>query len=191
MASDAGADALKGERDIAKAKQLLKDAGYKGEKVVLIHATDIDIVTKLGLVTEGLLREMGINVDLRAMDWGTFLKRRASREPADKGGWNIFDTSFIGADLIDPAVNAPLRGNGDQAWFGWPRDDKIEALRSQWLEAPDLAAQQKIAHEIQEEAFDQVPYLSTGQFILPTAFRGNIEGIIDAPVPILWNVEKK
>jgi hypothetical protein len=29
-----------------------------------------------------------------------------------------------------------LRSNGDKAWFGWPKDDKIEELRAQWLVAP-------------------------------------------------------
>jgi len=191
MASEAGAEPLKGKRDIEKAKQLLKEAGYKGEKVVILHATDIEIVTKLGLVTDGLLRQMGVNVDLQAMDWGTLLKRRSSKEPIDKGGWNIFNTGFIGADMVDPAVNLPLRANGDSAWFGWFKDDKIEELRNQWFEAPDLAAQKKIAEAIQIEAFDQVPCLPTGQFILPTAFRSNIDGVIITPVIFLWNIEKK
>ncbi len=35
MASEAGADALKGKRDAAKAKALLKDAGYNGERIVM------------------------------------------------------------------------------------------------------------------------------------------------------------
>ena len=28
-----------------------------------------------------------------------------------------------------------LRANGDKAWFGWPSDDKLEELRTQWLKA--------------------------------------------------------
>jgi hypothetical protein len=31
----------------------------------------------------------------------------------------------------------------------------------------------------------------TGQFVAPTAYRKNLEGIIIAPVAFLWNVEKK
>src|SRR5260370_8199442 len=40
MASEAGADALKGKRDAAKAKALLKDAGYNGERIVMMTPTD-------------------------------------------------------------------------------------------------------------------------------------------------------
>jgi hypothetical protein len=31
----------------------------------------------------------------------------------------------------------------------------------------------------------------TGQFILPTAYRSNISGVIIAPMAFLWNVDKK
>jgi peptide/nickel transport system substrate-binding protein len=36
-----------------------------------------------------------------------------------------------------------------------------------------------------------VPYVPTGQFVAPTAYRKSLEGIIIAPVVFLWNVEKK
>jgi len=36
-----------------------------------------------------------------------------------------------------------------------------------------------------------VPVIPTGQFILPTAYRSNISGLIIAPINLLWNVEKK
>ena len=82
------------------------------------------------LVVADLLKKLGLNVDLQAMDWGTVVTRRASKKPPDKGGWNIFGTGWVGADMLDPTVNQALRANGDNAWFGWPKDDKIEELRA-------------------------------------------------------------
>ncbi len=93
-------------------------------------------------------------------------------------------------DLLSPALNNQLRTNGDGAWFGWPSNAKIESLRDAWFKAPDLATQQKLAADIQREAFDFVPYIPTGQFIIPTAYRKNLSGIIVAPVVFLWNVDK-
>ena len=43
MASEAGLDELKAPRDLEAAKRALSAAGYNGEKVVLIAATDIPI----------------------------------------------------------------------------------------------------------------------------------------------------
>ncbi len=191
MASEAGADALKGKRDAAKAKALLKDAGYNGERIVMMTATDQPIVNAQAQVVSEELRQAGVNVDLQAMDWGTLITRRASKEPIDKGGWNIFFTWFIGADLANPALSLPLRGNGEKAWFGWPTNEKLEALRTQWFAAADLDAQKKVAAEIQTEAFQGVPYIPTGQFVIPTAYRKNLKGVTVAPVVFLWNVEKE
>jgi peptide/nickel transport system substrate-binding protein len=44
---------------------------------------------------------------------------------------------------------------------------------------------------VQKRAFEFVPFIPTGQFILPTAYRSNITGLIIAPINLLWNVEKK
>ena len=44
---------------------------------------------------------------------------------------------------------------------------------------------------MQKAAFEFVPIIPTGRFILPTAYRSNISGLIIAPINLLWNVEKK
>ena len=69
---------------------------------------------------------------------------------------------------------------------------RTEQLIDAWFKAPDLAAQKKLAADIQVEAYtNNVPYVPTGQFVVPTAYRRNLDGIIVAPVVFLWNVEKK
>jgi len=127
--SSVGSEVLTGKRDMAKAKELIKEAGYKGEKIVILSATDQPIVHSQGLVTTELLRSAGVNVELAANDWGTLINRRAVKEPIDKGGWNIFHTWLVGPDMANAAINYPLRGAGDQSWFGWPKDPEMEKLR--------------------------------------------------------------
>jgi peptide/nickel transport system substrate-binding protein len=190
--TQAGADALLKGPNLAKAKQLIKESGYKGEKIVLMSATDQPIVQGQALVTNAALKEAGLNVELQAMDWGTLITRRTSKEPIDKGGWSLLHTWIAAPDFFSPAVNILVRGSGDKAWFGWPRDDKIEALIDSWFKAPDFAAQKRLADDIQTEAYvREIPYVPTGQFVIPTAYRKNLDGIIIAPVVFLWNVEKK
>src|SRR5881227_383863 len=190
--TNAGADALLKGPNPAKAKQLIQESGYNGEKIVLLSATDQSIVHGQALVTLDALRKAGLNVELQANDWGTLITRRTSKEPVEKGGWSIFHTWTSAPDFFSPAVNLPVRANGEKAWFGWPTDPKIEELIDAWFKAPDLAAQKKLAADIQVEAYtNDVPYIPTGQFVAPTAYRKNLEGIIVAPVVFLWNVEKK
>jgi peptide/nickel transport system substrate-binding protein len=191
LASEVGAESLKGKRDMDKARQLVKESGYKGEKIVIIDATDQPIVHAQSLLTLDMLKKLGLNAEVQAGDWGTLITRRAVKEPVEKGGWSIFHTWLVGPDMLNPAVDFPIRGTGEKAWFGWPTDPQIEALREVWFNATDEASSKKAAAAVQQRAFEFVPFIPTAQFILPTAFRSNISGVIIAPIAFLWNIEKK
>lgn len=190
LSSEVGAEPMKGKRDFEKAKELIKESGYKGEKIVIIDATDQPIVHSQSLLTAEMLRKLGLNVEVQAGDWGTLITRRTSKEPVEKGGWSIFHTWLVGPDLTSPAVNFALRGTGEAGWFGWAKDAKIEELREAWFATTDAAASKKAAEAVQARAFEFVPYIPTAQFILPTAYRSNLSGVIIAPITLLWNVEK-
>jgi peptide/nickel transport system substrate-binding protein len=190
MASDAGSTALTGPRDWDKAKKLIAAAGYKGERIVVLDATDQPGPHAQAQVVADLLKKLGTNVEVQAMDWGTLVTRRASKEPLDKGGWNIFCTGWVGTDLADPVESLSLRANGAASWFGWASDDKIEALRNQWIKAAGNDERKKLAEAIQARAFETAPYIPTGMVKAKTAYRKNITGVIEAPAFLLWNVEK-
>ncbi len=191
MASNAGAEPLEGPRNLAKAKELIKEAGYHGEKVVLLDPTDFTRLHALALVTADLLRRLGINVEVQSMDWGTLLSRRASKAPIGQGGWNIFLTSFPGIAILDPSVNAPLRANGTAAWVGWPTDPIIEKLRDQWLFAANDDQRKSIAEDLQREAFKSVPYIPLGEYSARYAFHKDLVGVDIGPALFMWGVAKK
>ena len=121
LASDAGLSAVTGPRDYAAVKTALEKAGYQGEKVVLMGATDQPTNYPLAEVSADMLKRVGVAVDYQATDWGTVVQRRALTKPPAEGGWNLFCTGFSGLDWFTPASHLPLRGNGKNAWFGWPR----------------------------------------------------------------------
>ena len=93
MASTAGSEGLTGKRDFDKAKWLVAEAGYNGEKIVVLDAVDIPVPHTHALVAADLLRKLGLNVEVAASDWGNLTIRRASKKPIDEGGWNVFGTS--------------------------------------------------------------------------------------------------
>jgi peptide/nickel transport system substrate-binding protein len=72
---------------------------------------------------------------------------------------------------------------------GWPSSPRIEELRQQWLEAPDLATQKSLARDLQLQALIDVPYVPTGQVMQPTAYRSNLTGVLNGFV-LFWNVRK-
>jgi peptide/nickel transport system substrate-binding protein len=190
MANTAGSEALSGARDYEKAKKLVADSGYKGEKIIVLDAIDQPVAHTQALVVSDEMKKLGLNVEVQSMDWGTLVTRRAIKEPIDKGGWSVFATGWSGADLLDPAQNPTLRTNGEKGHFGWPTDAKIEELRTQWLKAANADERKKLAEAIQQRAFEVVPYLPTGQYQPVTAYHKNIKGVIEAPAFLFWNVEK-
>ena len=189
MASTVGLEVLTAPRDMAKVKRDLKAAGYNGERVVLMAATDFPVLKAMADVTADMMTRAGLNVDYVSTDWGTVVTRRAKKEPVEQGGWSAFCTAWAGTDHLDPSGHLSLRANGEQAWIGWPTDLRIEQLRDQWFDAPDVAAQAAICADIQREAFQSVPYIPMGQYLQPTAYRTSLEGVLDG-FALFWNVKR-
>lgn len=187
LANDAGMAALNGPRDFAAVKEALKKAGYNGEPVVLMVGTDVPNVKNACDVAADMLQKCGMKVDYQAMDWGSVVVRRASKEPLDKGGWSAYCSSWTGLDELNPAVHLLLRGNA--SFFGWPKSEKIEALRDKWFAAPDLATQKSLARAIQEQAFVDAPYLPLGQYMQPTAYRSNLKDM-QKGFATFWGVKR-
>jgi peptide/nickel transport system substrate-binding protein len=189
MASDAGMAALTSKRDLSAVKAEIKAAGYNGEKVALLVAADFPVLKALSDVGADMLKQCGFNVDYQALDWGTLNQRRVKKDPVDAGGWSCFFTAFAGTDMLNPAGHLAMRANGADAWIGWPDSPKLEQLRTDWFVAPDVPAQQKIAQEIQVQAFQDVPYLPLGQYLQATAYNTALSGVNNG-FAMFWNVKR-
>ncbi|MEA2745436.1 MAG: peptide/nickel transport system substrate-binding protein [Acetobacteraceae bacterium] len=190
MASKAGMEIMAAAKpDLAVLAKALRDAGYKGERIVLMSPSDQAVLTAQCNVAMDLMQKLGMKVDLAVMDWGTLVQRRASKEPPEKGGWNMFITGWNGLDTTTPITHQTLRSNGAKAWFGWPDLPPVQSLIDAWLEAADVPSQQKIAAELQAKALELVPYLPTGQYFYRTACRTDITGIIPGQF-VFWNVRR-
>lgn len=177
MASTVGVEQTRGPKDYAKLKKDLAAAGYNGEKIVVLAATNFPTIWAEAQVACDMLSQAGFNLDVQPMEWGSVVQRRANRETTDKGGWNIFFTFLGGFGNISPAPNIALRGNGTAAWFGWPSNDKIEALYTAWFDAPDQAAQHKICEEMQTVFWQDPAYVPLGMYDQPTAFQNYMRDV--------------
>jgi hypothetical protein len=127
---------MRGDPDAAR--KLLAEGGYGGEKVVILQPTDVPPYGDYAAITADLLRRIGMNVELVATDWGTVTQRRANRGPVEQGGWSIFVVGVNGPALLNPAFNFLVRGQGERGYFGWYRNDEVERLTADWLQADTL-----------------------------------------------------
>src|SRR5437764_2475838 len=192
LATEAGAETLLKKSGMAEAKKLLAESGYDGTPVVIMAPGDVVTLKAQPIVAAQLLRDAGFKVDVQATDWQTVVGRRASQKPPKEGGWNMFFTNWVGADVMNPIANASIGGRGTKGgWFGWAEDAKIEELKDKYARSGSPEEQKKIAAEIQKEAYDQVIYIPLGQYRAPSAWRKSLTGVLDGPAtPIFWNIDK-
>jgi peptide/nickel transport system substrate-binding protein len=192
FATEVGSETLVKGNGMAEAKKLLAESGYDGTPIVVLAPGDVVTLKAQPIVAAQLLREAGFKVDVQAADWQTVVSRRASQKPPKEGGWNMFFTNLTGADVVNPVGHMQISGRGKNGgWFGWPEDSKIEALRDAFSRSTTPEEQKKIAVDIQREVYDQVIYIPLGQYLLTSAWRKSLSGILDGPAtPVFWNIDK-
>lgn len=190
MVKQAGRELMSSAQDLAQARDRLVAAGYKGERVVVLSADDINLIRDYATIAADLLRKIGMNVDLQSMDWGTLLQRRTSREPVSNGGWSLFPCTWSGVLIGTPPSNFMVRGIGSAGYAGDFSDPALEQLTQSYLEAAGPGEQEKLLDAIQQRAFDLAPSVPLGQWFRKTAFRRDITGIIPAWISLPWNVRR-
>jgi peptide/nickel transport system substrate-binding protein len=188
FASTKGMDGLL-TSNAKKAQELLKEAGYDGTPVVLMHSTDLKVLTNLAPVAKSLMEKAGFKVDMQSMDWQSVVARRAKKDPPNAGGWHAFLTAWVAADVMNPVSTAYLNSSCDKALFGWPCDAELEKLRDDFARETDPAKQKAIAEAVQLRAIETTPEIPVGEYVQPVAMRKNVKGFVIAPAPVFWNIE--
>ena len=178
-----------GTASLAEARRGIEAAGYQGERVVMLEPTDHPVNSVMSQVGADLFKKLGLQVDDQATDAATMFQRRSNRQDLDHGGWNCFPSAVAGIDVLNPAVSFLARGNGADAWYGWPTDPKLEQLRLSWFQTQTRAGQKDISDAIQRELLQQAPYLPLGQILQPTAYRASLTNILPGFAKF-WSVRK-
>lgn len=167
-------------------QEMLRESGYNGQKIVILAPTDIASVAQLPYVTADLLKQVGFNIDLQAMDWQTLVGRRGNQT-----GWHIFHSGSVTADIMNPIVNTWLVGLGKKGGtVGWPEDPEMERMRDAYAKETDPAQQKQIAESIQMRALETAMFVPLGSYNLPSAFRSSVTGALPAVGLVGWNLEK-
>jgi len=128
---------------------------------------------------------------MKSMGWQTLVSRRAKKDPPAQGGWNAFLTGWVAADMLNPVMTGFLNAGCDKAMFGWPCDAEMEKRRDQFARETDPKKQKAIAEAAQVRLTQYPTHIHLGQWYQPIAARKSVEGIVTAPVPVFWNVDKK
>jgi len=80
--------------------------------------------------------------------------------------------------------------NGDGAFFGWPTSPLVEAEVAAWFDATALEGEKTAARRLNRAALDDVVYAPLGLLLRHRAWRKNVTGIVQGPLPFFWGVSK-
>ena len=177
---------LYNQHNIAKAKQLLQEGGYKGEKVILMTNREYPSMYNTSLVMSEQLKAAGINAELLVLDWPTALQKSVK----DNEGWNFFYTGWITVTALGGAQS--LRNLADPSNVHKPQGNKSDpefmaAFRK--IESGSTLDERRAAFATaQARAFDQVMAVPFGVMPKVQAMRTNVEGFKPYYSPRFYNV---
>jgi peptide/nickel transport system substrate-binding protein len=181
FAGDIGKE-LYNQKNVAKAKQLLAESGYKGEEIIFLGDSTIANhkgVTEVG--TEQLRKLLGINVRAHIVDWPTASSIRLKPE-----GWHLWALGMG----IEP-YEGPFNVAG---LFVKPQlqthveDAVLEEAHTRLVSSPQLAERQKAMADIQRRMYNNVTSIKLGDFGIIQGARANVENFKPYRAPRMWDV---
>ncbi len=122
---------------------------------------------------------------------------RQPEAPPQDGGWNLFFTNVIAADLMNPIANLQVNGKGRKGgWFGWPDDAKIEAHDAAFARSSSPGRNRKPSQPRSRSSFSTYQwriYIPVGQYLRGgLMLRTSLSGVLldGSATPVFLNVDK-
>lgn len=170
--------------DPQKARQLLTEAGYKGEPITILANKRYPAMYDVAIITQAMLQAAGINAQLEILEWATQLDRYT------KGNYQMMSFSY--SARLDPALSfESMMGPKDKQ----PRKvwDNAEAQKilDKAVVVADKAERQKLFDDLHRRFLEDVPMVMLYNGITTAAFSNKIEGFKSWPgqQPRLWEVK--
>ena len=159
------------QNNIERAKELMKEAGYDGEPITLVDPADFATIHPIAVVLKSQLERMGFNLNYQVTDWATEIEYQ--NEGPDKRSWHIMTT--WGFMNLDPLTHFFLVDQGNVSHSEFP---VIQDLKGQLAKASSEAEQKRLMDEMAKVLYDEVPFMTFGQFRTVYGSNRDLEGFI-------------
>lgn len=139
--------------DPARAKTLLTEAGYKGERIFILANKRPRVPSfPAAVVVQSMLQAVGVNAEIEVLDWATQLDRY------NKGNYQMQSFSF--SARFDPAIAfeqfaGPKDKQPRKIWDNPQAQEKIDRL----MTISDRTERQKLVDELHKAVIDEVPLI--------------------------------
>jgi peptide/nickel transport system substrate-binding protein len=167
--------------DPARARALLREAGYRGEPVVIQTNRHYPNMYDNAVMAQALLQAVGINARIEVLDWATQLSNY------QKGRFQI--SSFSYSARFDPALTYDLLlgDKKSRPTVQWESADAAKLLAAA-LSTDDAAQRRGIFGQLHVAMARDVPVIGLYNGVGVTAVAAGVEGYRTWPgsTPILW-----
>ncbi len=174
------------KRDIAQARKLLAEAGYKGQPIKLLATKRYNSVFNIAMAVQGMAQEAGIKIDVEVLEWATLLDKY------NKGDYQAM--AFTYSARLDPSLSYEMiSGNKDkQPRKVWDNPEALELIEKSMV-TTDKAQRQAAFDKLEAMLRADVPAIFMYSSVNTSAARNTVQGFKGWPLglPRLWGVSLK
>jgi peptide/nickel transport system substrate-binding protein len=168
------------ERNVEKAKRLMKEAGYKGEPIRFLATKEYKWMYDFAVMMKQQMEDIGFVVDLQVVDWATLSTRRFNPKE-----YEVFTTGIgIGAQF-DPMFQAIL----SCTWAGWTCDEEIGKNTQDLARETDPKKRRALWEQQTRLWYEKVPSIRLGDLHGLRAVQKTVKGLNEGTErPRFYNV---
>jgi peptide/nickel transport system substrate-binding protein len=160
-----------------KAKRLMKEAGYKGEKIRWMASKRYAWMYNSAVAAAQQLKDIGFNIDLKVVDWATLVKRRKNPDE-----WEIYTTGT--GIQADPSQSNTLMCKG----HGWACFDELEDLFDKMISQSKYEDRYETLKKINTFFYENAVNIKFGDYFKLNARKKYLKGYVNMELPFFWNV---
>lgn len=173
--------------DQARARALLRESGYRNEPIIILTNRDYPPMYNAALVMQQQMRAIGINANLRVVDWPTSVQM-SQRLNSDE--WHFYHSGWGTQPALGALATMQFLVSPNAAYR--PRDDRddpdvLAAWNAMNNERTPEARQAAFA-TMQRLVLERVYAIPFGSLTKVQAVRSNVQGFVPFRIPRFSNV---
>jgi peptide/nickel transport system substrate-binding protein len=168
------------ERNVAQARQLIKEAGYDGSPIRINTSSDFQWLYLAAQATESQLRQLGFATKLQAYDYPTMIDIFRKKRDA----WDI---SYNGFSIRTDPGGFTFVFHSSSGYQPYASKD-VDSLLDRALVERDRKARAKLYEQFQDVVYKDIPVIKHGDLFGFDALRDRVQGF--GPyytTPRFWN----
>ena len=170
--------------DIARAKQLLAEAGYKGEPIKITTNSRFPVMNDVAVLVQAMAQQAGINLTIEVVEFATQLSRY------NKGDYQLMVWNYT--PYLDPVFGLDrfIGDKGAQPDRVWSNREAIELL-AKLMDTASPEARQPLFDALHRLFIDDTPMIVWSSGVNVSAFSPLVRGYApwSGRKPRFWNVE--